>query len=194
MPMMIEHPETGEEMEVYTPDEIKQYEESVAAAQQEIENLKTVSAEKTENFKRYKEMTSEEKEALTANQIELLRRDEQLEQELSQLKEQLQAKETGELERNKKNILEKFHRGDEALKETLESNWNMLNVEGSDIDSLSKRAELAARMAGIEISNANPLRQTFSGEAPKAPSAENEAKMTEAEGLARKAMGLPTNE
>lgn len=200
--LTIEHPETGEEIEVYTPDEIAEKEqliatkeEELAAALAEAEKYKAVSAEKTENFKKLNELTQEEREALTANQIAEMKRNEALEAEIEALKTQISGKEQQELEYNKAQELKKYYGTDEELKAKLEENWELVNITGVDIESIQRRAQLAAAMTGVTESTSNPLHTSLNGSAPKLEQVtESEKKIEEAANLIRKAEGRELKE
>lgn len=177
MPQTIENEEGGS-VEVYTKEEVAaQTEAAIAAAkaesdkaiaekESEIANLRKVSAEKTENFKKYNEMTEEERKAFDANTVTILRRADSLEEELNKTKTALAEKEQREKEYSKNSILKSIHAGDEKIKTSIEEAYSKLNMPETTPDEIKARAEAAARLAGISMQSANPLYSSFSGEAP----------------------------
>jgi len=168
----------GEKIEVYTKEEVAaQAEAAVAVAKEEIgktiaekeaeiAKLHKVSAEKTENFKKYNELGEEEKKAFDANTVTIMKRADKLEEELAQTKTALAEKEQREKEYSKNTILKGIHAGDEKLKATIEEAYGRLNMPETTPDEIMARADAAAKLAGISTKSPNPLYSSFSGEAP----------------------------
>jgi len=200
--MLIEHPETGEEIEVFTKEEVDEKTSTLAEKEAEIEKLQKeyealqkVSAEKTENFKKLNEMTAEEREAMSANQIEIFKRNEKLEDEINLLKSKVDTKSQQEIAEKKNALLSQFAGEDEELKKKLEESWDLLNIDGVDNETLARKAELSASMVGITRSDKNPLRTPMYGEAPQLKqTTQSQAKVDEAEKIADRALGLETKE
>jgi hypothetical protein len=212
--MKIENAE-GKEIEVFTPEEVTARETAAAeaaakeasdrvmaekqkeldAVNAELEKVRKVSAEKTTNFKKYNEMTEEERKAHSENEILLLRRHDELEGEVGTLKTRLEEKDKNEKDYTKNSVLKNFHRGDETVKKAIEQNYaHLAGMPESTPDEIAARAASAARLSGITIDPINPLYTPISGEAPAYK--ENKDYTDSPEGkeaarLVREAMGIP---
>lgn len=167
----------GVEKEVFTAEEVAAQTKAAAEAEAtrvaaekdaEIERLKKVSAEKTENFRKYNEMTQEERDAHSANELELIKRNDKIEAELIAEREARLAKEKTENERTKNNALKGFHADVAEVKEKIEKSYAALaGMPETTPEEVQARAEAAARLAGISVESRNPIHQSFSGEAPR---------------------------
>jgi uncharacterized protein YukE len=184
MPITITTDE-GKEMEVFTPEEVeqqkaeatrlaeeaKQSAESIKAEAEatkaEVERLKTVIADKNENFKRYKDMTEEEKAKFSSEQIETLKRIDETESKYSQLKEEYDNDKKSRIESFKSRTITEMALGNDDLIKKIEENFNLINLEGSTEEVIKKKVELAYNMLGEEKPKNNPLRQSWNGESPK---------------------------
>ena len=174
--------EEGKEMEVYTPEEVaefqKQTEEHKTAAEtarQEAEEAKKnvakmqgVLADKNDNFKRYKDMTEEEKSKLSADQVEAIKRADAAEAKATSLEEKFNADIKQRVETFKNKVINGYAMGDEAVKKQIEENMNMINIDGTDEETIHKKVDLAVRMMGDNKPKFNPFHQVINGEAPKA--------------------------
>ncbi len=194
----------GVEIEMFSAEEVaaaaearaKEEADKVAAAKDvEIENLRKVNAEKTENFKKYNEMTEEEKKAYDANTINLIRRGDKLEEDLAGERKIREEREKNDRENMKNTTLKQIHGGSEEVKANVDKHYAALaGMPETTQEEVNARAVAAARLAGIVIDQRNPLYQTFSGQAPeykeKTEYTET-AEGKEAARLAREAMGLP---
>lgn len=159
--MTIKIEQDGKEIEVFTPEE-------VAAKDAEIERLSKISAEKTENFKKYNEMTQEEREAHSENELNLIRRNDDLETKVNTLTETIAQKEAREKQEAKDKSLKAFHNDLPEVKTKLEEKYALLAGMPEDTtDQIRARTMEAARLAGISIDSRNPIYQHFDGEAPK---------------------------
>ena len=134
--MAIEHEnEDGTTITVFTKEEVEAEATTRAQAEAtrianekdaEIEKLRKVSAEKTENFRKYNEMSEEEKKAHSENEIIQIRRADQLAEELTSVKTALQEKEAREKDYTKNSILKGFHGDKEDVKKNLEEKYAVL--------------------------------------------------------------------
>jgi len=176
--MAIEHEnEDGTTITVFTKEEVEAEATTRAQAEAtrianekdaEIEKLRKVSAEKTENFRKYNEMSEEEKKAHSENEIIQIRRADQLAEELTSVKTALQEKEAREKDYTKNSILKGFHGDKEDVKKNLEEKYAVLaGMPESTPDEIKARVSAAATLAGISVDSVNPLYQSFSGEAPQ---------------------------
>ena len=192
--------EEGKEVDVFTQEEVearaKEEADKVAATKDaEIEHWKKVGAEKTENFKKYNEMTTEEKAAYDANTTNLLRRGDALEEELGSVKKTLAEKEQAEKDYLKNSTLKKIHADVPDVKEKVEKEYAILaGMPETTPEEVTARALAAAKLAGVTIDQRNPLYISIAGEAPNHKQSEQYTETPEgkeAARLAREAMGLP---
>lgn len=135
----------------------------------EILRLNKVSAEKTDNFRKYNEMTEEERKAHTENEIIQIRRNDKLEEELGGVKKTLEEKEIRERDYAKTSVLKAFHGDKEEVKKVIEEKYAILSgMPETTPDEIRARATEAAKLAGINVnSQPNPLYQGFSGASPE---------------------------
>lgn len=179
MPQTIQN-DSGEDVVVYTEAELSaqreeaaskvksEFEPVIKAKEEEIAGLRKVSAEKTENFKKYNELTAEEKKAFDENTTTMMRRADKLEEELGLTKKELADKNERERTYTKDTTLGAFHGGKEDIKKTLEEKYAILSgMPETTPAEIQARATEAAKLAGISVNSVNPLYQGFSGEAPK---------------------------
>lgn len=171
--MTIKHiDEDGNEIIAYTQEEVDARAAEAAKAKEdelvpEIEKLKKVSAEKTEHFKKLNEMTEEERQAHSVNEINILKRNEMLEGELATIKETLTQKETREKNEAKENAFTGICGEDADLRKSIEDNYAVLaGMPETTPSEIKARAEKAATLAGITVDKVNPLYVNIHGEAP----------------------------
>lgn len=158
----------GQEIEVFSAAELAEKDNELILAKQEVEKLKIVSAEKTENFKRLNDMTEVERNALSAEKIENIKRAEAAEDRVKKLEDQISGDTEKRITTDTENALKKFHGGDETLKKALEENFKIIQLEGNDTETINKRAEMAAAMEiGKNNANRNPLMASMGGGAPQ---------------------------
>ncbi len=175
MPIKIDNPDKeGEEMEVYTADEVAaqrtELESAKAerdAAKAEAEKFQKVSAEKTENFKKLNELTETEKAGLSAEKLEAMKRAEASESRVKELEDRYNTDTQNRIKKDTEDALAKYHGGDEKLKEALEKNFKLINMEGTDTATIQERARLAASMEKGKSDRPNPLMYPMGGSAPK---------------------------
>lgn len=181
MPQVIQK-DDGTEMEVYTADEytaVKTAGETAAktakdeadVARKEAETAKAeatriarLHADQANNFKRYKDMTEEEKAKLTSNEVEARKIAEAAEDRARALEDSYNKDKEVAVTALKMKALAKYSAGDDELKKKLEENWDLINIKGTDEDTINRRAEMAFNMTGTKRNN--PLRQSWSGDAP----------------------------
>lgn len=176
MSLKVEDPNNpGQEIEVFTPDEVaaKDAELTAAraeatAAKAEAEKYQKVSAEKTENFKKLNDLTESEKASLSAEKIEAMKRFEAAEARAAALEATINEGTKTRAEADKATALASFHGGDPKLKEQLEKNYELINITGNDTASIQQRAKLAAEMYKGSVDRPNPLMAGFNGASPQA--------------------------
>jgi len=157
----------GSVIPVVPKEEYAATKEAYEKAQAEIENLRRVSAEKTENFKRFNEMTEDERKAHSENEIVLLKQLDQHATELGTLKEKLEAKEKTEREYAKVRAISNIAGSKDDVKTALETEYAKLAMPEDTPDAIEARVQAAAKLAGITVNSRNPLYAPVSGEAPK---------------------------
>lgn len=174
MPFKIDDPENpGQEKEVYTAEELaaKDTEATTAktaleAANAEVAKLRTVVAEKTDNFRKLNEMSAEEKAKMTSEQIEDRKRWEAAEARAAALEQSINDDKKARIESDTAAALAKYHGGDEKLKAALEENFKLINLDGTDKETLEKRAKMAADMYKGQTGKPNPLMASMNGGGP----------------------------
>lgn len=194
--------DAGEMITVYTQEEVEaqatERANKIAAGKDaEIEKLKRVNAEKTENFRKYNEMTEEERAAHSSNELTLIQRSDKLEAELAAEKAARLEREQKEADRVKSSALKTFHNDSPEVKEKLETSYAALaGMPESTPEEITARAQAAARLAGFSIDSRNPLYQSVSGDAPVYKETKNftdTPEGREAADLSRQALGLPVS-
>lgn len=162
----------GVEVEVFTADEVaaaaKVEADRVAAEKDtEIEKWKKVSTEKTENFRKYNEMTQEERDAHSANELELIKRNDKIEEDLKAEREARITREKTDNDRTKNNALKSFHNDLPEVKTKLEEKYALLaGMPETTPEEISARATEAAKLAGISVDSRNPIYSSIHGEPP----------------------------
>ncbi len=190
---------------VYTAEEYKAMEEKATGYEANIKEKDSalaekerLLAEKSENIRRFSNMTEEEKKNFDANTTNILRHADKLETELNEVKTKLTEKEQREKDFSKNSSLEKVHMGDEATKKRLEDNYAVLaGMPETTPQEINARVNAAARMAGITIDPRNPIYTPMNGEAPPVPKTadnyvESEAGKVAAD-MARGALGIKSD-
>lgn len=171
MSIEIEDPNNpGQMIQVFTPDEVQsqlaEKETAIASANAEVEKYKRVAAEQGENFKKLSEMTAEEKNALSAEKLETLKRLETAEAKANAIEEKYNNDTKARIEKDKTEALRRYHGDDPKLKEALEKNFEMIGLTGDDTQTIYERARLASAMEAGKTGARNPLMGGFSGSGP----------------------------
>jgi len=189
--------EDGAKEIVYSQEEYTKMETDLKSLQTELEDVKKVNAEKTDNFKAFSKMTEEEKKVYDANTINLLKREEALTNQIGELTTKLSEKEQKEATSAKETAFKSVHLGNEDAKKVLEEKYALLSgMPESTAEEIGKRVLEAAKLAGIQIDTRNPLFQAFNGESPSYKKGEeftDTQKGKMAMDAARVALGLPTD-
>ncbi len=194
-------------MTVYTADEMEAAKtEAVTAAttakedelkkvNEELAKVRQVNVDKTENFKKFRDLTEDEKKAYDENTLLLMKRADKLEEDLAKETTTRTERETRDRELNKTNALLAFHAGKDDIKKTLEEKYALLAaMPETTPQEINARAREAAKLAGISVESVNPLYQHVNGDAPvyrekKEYTESPEGK--EAADLVRSALNLP---
>lgn len=174
MSVKIEDPETGEEKEYFTPEEIQAKDTELATAKAEVETakaeaekLRRVNSEQTQNFKKLNEMTEAERASYSAKEIESMKRLEASEAKAQALETKFNDENVSRIKTIKQKALERFHGNDDELKAKLEKNYDLINLEGNDEETILERARLANAMEAGKTGRVNPLNSSYSGGAPR---------------------------
>ena len=203
MPVEQKNEETGEVTLLYTKAEQDAEIEKVKAdttktvteKDKEIERLTKLNIDKTNNFKKFSEMTEAERAGYDANTLELLKRDDLKQTEIATLKKSLEEKNTKDALALKTGVLTKFHQNDEATKKVIEEKYALLSaMPETTEEEIGKRALEASKLAGISIDSQNPLYAVYSGEPPVRKDSKDytdTAAGEQAAALVRSAMDLP---
>lgn len=170
----------GKEMEVYTPEEMEAQKTEAANALKSAEDFKKEAddakayaeklkgdiADKTENFKRYKDMSDQEKAGLTAEKVENLKRIDMAESKALALEEKFNQDIQERVSEYKNSALKKLAGDDKEIISKIEDNFKLINIDGTTKEIIEKKVEMAFNMIGISAPGSNPFNQMPNGEAP----------------------------
>ena len=184
----------------YTPDELAAKEAEIASSfaekektfQAEIEKLRKVDIEKTENIKRLRDMSETEKAGFTAKELEARKIAEQAEDRAKALESRYQEDTDKRAKADKDAFIAKMSGGNAEIKQKMIDSWDLINIPGTDTESISARAGAVFNMVTGGSHAPNPLTAGFNGESPAARAQkEDEAFLTSEKGQAAlKAMGM----
>lgn len=174
--MPITHTIDGNEETFYSVEEVEQINQAKALLEAENAELKTVNKEKTENFRKLNTMTEEERSQFTAKELENRQMLEKLQEENENLKSNLTQKQQSEIDNARNDIIKKYTGDNEELKNKFLEQYQFVNIPETDSNSIAKRAEMTARLAGIEIPSTYDFTQAdWSGDAPRAIKGDTQA-------------------
>ena len=176
MTLKVQNPDTNEEIEVYTAEEIADRDAKIADLSKKLEDRGNDFSQMSKKLEKVDEF---------GKQIETLQ-------------STLAEKEKAERENAKASALGKFHGGKVDAKEQLESSYAKLaGMPENTPEEIAARANEAAKLAGYLTDGRNPLYTPFSGEAPSprgvsesAQAKEEEFYKSERGQAALKAMGF----
>lgn len=180
----------GTETTLYTQEELAEKDQAIASRDAELEDLRKqkekleiVTREKTENIRKLRDMTEQEKEQMSQAELENRKYIEKLEQELESERSNRTEREKKETERLRNSVIAGYVGEDIELKKKFLDEYNIIAIEETDIDSIKARAFRAAKALDISPgSNYNPVNAywgdgippgTGAGTAPK-PQGEKE--------------------
>lgn len=206
--MPIEHEkDDGTKVQAFLPEEVEtaKNEAVTAATAAKEEEFKKLSedlakaqklvVDKTENFKKFRDLTEDEKKTYDTNTLEMMKRADKLEEDLTTERTTREGREKADRDANKTKALASIHMDKADVKKIVEDNYAVLaGMPETTVEEINARAAAAARMGGIVLDTANPLYQTFTGEAPQYdPNKQyvDTPQGKEASDLVRQAMGLP---
>jgi len=158
--------ESGAEYDVFKQDEV---DAMVKEKDTEITRLKALDRERGENFKRYNEMTEEQRDAHSENELELIRRNDSLQDELKSIQTGISTRDMNDRTNAKNSIMASFHGNKEDVKALIESKYEILSgMPENTPEEIKSRAVEASKLAGIAVnsSNYNPVYAQMDGEAP----------------------------
>ncbi len=146
--------------------------QDIAERDTSIAELKANAKERGEQFKKLKDMTEAEKDLLTEKELELIKRQEIIENERAEEKKTNQEREAKVKEQTIENLANKFAKGNKDLAAQIKINLGKLNpalLEGAITEQdLVPHVESAFRMSGIATS-ADPLRTAHNADGNPAP-------------------------
>lgn len=167
MPQLIPQ-EDGTEKEFYTKEEFESTQTKVTQLESEIRNLQVANGEMSTNFKRYRDMTDEEKSLLTESERTANIQLGILQDELQAMK-QKQADDAAATANNLKELtIERYSQGNPEMREKMLKQWEIINIDVVDQRTAQERGRIAFMAAGgvLTDSNKNPLFADYSGDAP----------------------------
>lgn len=194
--MPITHVIDGEEVTLYTPEEMEQATTEKTRLEQENERLARENKEKANNFRRLNQMTEAEKDQFTATEMENRTMIEKLMDEKNALVEQLTQKEKESIDKARDNLIKEYVGDNEELKNKFLEKYSIVNIDEKDPESVRMRGEAAATLAGIQIPEAfDPTRAMWNGDAPRPLKGDTEEFLkSDKFKAAQAAMGLPVEE
>src|SRR5690606_32247963 len=136
---------------------------------QRVSHLELVSAEKTENIKKLRDMTDQEKQQFSNAELENRRMVEQLQEELERTRNELSEKQKNEIESARNNAIKHYVGDNEEMKAKFLVEYNSVNIEENTPENIAERARKAAILAGVFAGNdsSNPINAYWGeGEAP----------------------------
>ncbi len=200
MPRNIMNDETGVEETFYSPAELEAAKKADADAfaeretnyKTEIEKRDKVLAEKTENFKRLRDMTEQEKEKLTAAEIEARKIAEAAEDRAKAVEDLYKTDTEKRADAAKRSTIAKLSGGNAEIAKKMEDSWAIINMPGTDDETIAARGAAVFNMVTGGTHNPNPLTQPFGGESPAQIAAKKDEEFYKSEKgqAALKAMGI----
>lgn len=152
MSIKVEH--DGQEIEVLTPDELAvitgektELQTKLDAALEEIKKKDNVISEKNTNFKKYKDMSEEEKAKFSAGELEAKRQAEEATEIVSALKKQIDDENVNRFNNAKEKAIRTRTGDNKDLYEKVLKNWDLINLTGTDDAVINQRVGLAFTMA-----------------------------------------------
>lgn len=159
--------ENGEKQTVYTADEMTAVQTTLQTKEAELTELQKLNATRGEDFKAYSKMSEEEKRVFDANTTNLLKNEEKLRTEITDLSTKLSDREKRDSETAKNTTLATIHLNNAETKKVLEEKYALLSaMPETTPQEIAARANEAAKLAGIVIDPRNPLYTQITGEAP----------------------------
>lgn len=150
--------ENDQEVELLTPEEAKQAQESIAALTKEKEELiaekkrlEDGGADKDENFKKFRALLDDK------------------DKKLEEVSKRLNEKDEYEKKTVKESLIKHYAGDDEDSRKKFEAEYGFINIDESTPENIAARAEKAARMSGLykEEGKENPVFKGFwGGQAP----------------------------
>lgn len=167
-------PATGVDLE----KELEQARKDLADATAKLTESERVRAEQADNFKKLKDLTKEERAKLSAGEIEVRKRLEELEEREAKFME-------SQRQTYIDDALERIAGDDAKLKEKIMINYKRISGEANTKKEIEERTVEAYNMLGLNQKNPLAAAVNASGDAPKGASETSTARTKElAEGLA----------
>jgi hypothetical protein len=144
----------------------------IAATKAELERISAIHGAQSDNFKKYKDMTEEEKGKLTASETAERIRADKLQEDLEALKGTIDADKQASAAAAKEALIKQYCGDDKDLRAKFEKNMGIIQV-----DNLEEKAAAAAALTGIaRPGQMNPLHVHLMGDAPGFKKEQNEKK------------------
>lgn len=168
MSIKIEH--DGQQIEVLTPEEAlalnNQLAEATTKLNEATETIKKkdqVINEKNTNFKKYKDMSEEEKSKYSAGELEAKRIAEEATERASALEKKINEDNEKRFNDSKEKAIRDLVGNDKELYDKVSKNWDLVNLTGTDDAVISQRAGLAFTIA-TGGKAPNPLNREMNGD------------------------------
>lgn len=114
-----------------------------------------------QNFKKFRDMTAEEKELLSEKEKELLIRQEKLEEEREKDKQEREKWQTDQIKKIENRFVKQLSGGDEKVAEKILFHYNRLSDKADDEETIEQKMNDAYRLLGDD--RPDPLRRAISG-------------------------------
>lgn len=141
-----------------TLQKVTQEKEDTAKKLQESEARRQ---EQTTNFKKFRDMSAEEKELLSEKEKELMQRQEKLEEEREKDRREREEWQAGQIKKIENRYVKQLSGGDEKIAEKILFHYNRLSDKADDEETIERKMNDAYRLLGDE--RPDPLRRAISG-------------------------------
>jgi chromosome segregation ATPase len=143
----------GNEVEAFLPDEVKPLQEAAALHDKELAETKeklTKLENKDFNFKKMRDMTQAEIEKLSAKEIELMKRQENLEEQQTTFKQQV-------VQSHMNDALAVLAGEDEEVRKKIMHNYERINDDATTKEDIFRKMKDAYRLTTDRSVSMNPL-------------------------------------
>jgi flagellar biosynthesis GTPase FlhF len=165
--------DAGEDVEVFTQEELAekesalkaQYEAQLVTEKEQRESAERKIAEKTNDLKRLRDMTEEQKKTYTAKELELMAQMENVQTEFESFKNQTEDYRKSTINNTIDKAIKMYSSGNEELANKIRENLEIINIPVNNEDDAILKVEKAVALSGNVVKN--PFTASFSGVAPK---------------------------
>ena len=167
MPQIIKQ-EDGTELEVYTKEEVEATTSKLSEMESEMQRLQQANGEMSLNFKRYRDMTEEEKATLTESEKQANLQMGIMQDQIEEMKKKDQEREEATVKNLKQATIDRYTQGNAEMKEKMEKQWDLVNIDVKDSATATERGRIAFLAAGgvLNDTHKNPLFTHYSGDVP----------------------------